>query len=117
MATNKTLNTSSPDFKWTNVGKVIQYVSGRDMWNAIDPNLIIDEYNTAWLSFGSFWNGIKMAQLNNDLTGVAEPETWHTIAGRKRDYILPDSVAGDAAIDALFIYKHGYYYYLFVSFD
>ena len=117
VATNKTLDPSSKDFKWTDHGKVIQSVPGRDMWNAIDPNLIMDENNTPWLSFGSFWNGIKLVKLNSDLLSVAQPEKWHTIASRKRDFILPDSVAGDAAIEAPFIYKHENYYYLFVSFD
>ena len=117
VATNKTLDASSKDFKWTDHGKVIQSVPGRDMWNAIDPNLIVDENKTPWLAFGSFWNGIKMVKLNDNLTAVAQPETWYTVASRKRDVILPDSVAGDAAIEAPFIYKHENYYYLFVSFD
>ncbi|MEP7145159.1 MAG: arabinan endo-1,5-alpha-L-arabinosidase [Ferruginibacter sp.] len=117
VATNRTLDPSSGDFKWTDHGKVIQSVPGRDMWNAIDPNLIVDENQIPWLVFGSFWNGMKMVKLNSDLTAVAQPETWYTVASRKRDNILPDSVAGDAAIEAPFIYKHGNYYYLFVSFD
>lgn len=57
-ATNPTLDPSSPDFKWTDHGKVIQSVPHRDMWNAIDPNVIIDENGTPWMSFGSFWDGI-----------------------------------------------------------
>ena len=60
---------------------------------------------------------IKLVKLNNDLSSVAQPEQWYTVASRKRDFILPDSVAGDAAIEAPFIYKHENYYYLFVSFD
>jgi arabinan endo-1,5-alpha-L-arabinosidase len=117
VVTNKTLDPSSKDFKWSDHGKVIQSVPGRDMWNAIDPNLIMDENNTPWLSFGSFWNGIKLVKLNSDLLSVAQPEKWYSIASRKRDFILPDSVAGDAAIEAPFIYKHNNFYYLFVSFD
>ncbi len=117
VATNKTLDPLAKNFKWTDHGKVIQSVPGRDMWNAIDPNQIMDENNTPWLVFGSFWNGIKMVKLNTDLLSVAQPEEWYTVASRKRDYILPDSVAGDAAIEAPFVYKHGNYYYLFVSFD
>ena len=117
VAINKTLNAASPDFKWIDHGKVIQSVPRRDMWNAIDPNLITDENNTPWLAFGSFWNGIKLVKLSNDLTAVAQPEVWHTIAARKRDFTLPDSVAGDAAIEAPFIFKKGKYYYLFVSWD
>ena len=41
IATNKTLNPSDKKFKWIDHGKVIQSVPGRDMWNAIDPNLIV----------------------------------------------------------------------------
>lgn len=117
LATNKTLDPSSPNFKWIDHGKVIQSVPGRDMWNAIDPNLIMDENNIPWLAFGSFWNGMKLVKLDSTLTAVAEPQEWYTVAARKRDYILPDSVADDAAIEAPFIYRHGKYFYLFVSFD
>lgn len=117
VATNKTLDPAAKDFKWTDHGKVIQSVPGRDMWNAIDPNLVLDENNTPWLVFGSFWNGMKIVQLDSTLQHVAEPETWFTVAARQRDRVLPDSVAGDAAIEAPFIFKHGKYYYLFVSFD
>jgi len=117
LAVNKTLNPASADYQWEDLGKMIQSVPGRDMWNAIDPNLVTDEQGTAWLSFGSFWNGIKLVKLNPALTAVAEPQQWYTIASRKRDFLLADSLAGDAAIEAPFIYKKGKYYYLFVSID
>ena len=57
-------------FKWIDHGKVIQSVPNRDFWNAIDPNLIVDENQTGWLNFGSFWGGIKMVKLNADYTAV-----------------------------------------------
>ena len=117
LATNKTLDPSAKNFKWIDHGKVIQSVPGRDMWNAIDPNLILDENKTPWLAFESFWNGMKLVKLDSTLTAVAQPEEWYTVASRKRDFILPDSVAGDAAIEAPFIYQHAKYFYLFVSFD
>jgi arabinan endo-1,5-alpha-L-arabinosidase len=117
VATNKTLHPASPDFKWVDHGKVVQSVPGRDMWNAIDPNLAYDNAGTPWLVFGSFWNGMKLVKMNSDLKSVAQPEQWYTVASRPRNYILPDSVAGDAAIEAPFIYKKDNYYYLFVSFD
>ncbi|MBC6491454.1 ABC transporter substrate-binding protein [Flavihumibacter stibioxidans] len=117
LAVNKTLDPASKDFKWMDRGKVIQSVPGRDMWNAIDPNLVRDDKNQAWLSFGSFWNGIKLVRLNDDQTAPAQPEQWFTLASRPRSFYLPDSVAGDAAIEAPFIFKKDGYYYLFVSFD
>ena len=52
VATNKTLNPESPDFKWTDHGKIIQSVPNRDKWNAIDPNIIIDDEGTPWMAFG-----------------------------------------------------------------
>src|SRR5258708_38805097 len=67
--------------------------------------------------FGSFWNGIKIVKLDSTLTAIAQPERWYTVAARSRNPVLPDSVAGDAAIEGPFIFKHDSYYYLFVSFD
>lgn len=117
LATNKTLNPASPDYKWEDHGKIIQSVPGRDMWNAIDPNETDDEEGGHWLAFGSFWNGMKLVKLSADLLSVAQPEQWQTIASRPRKFGLPDSSAGDAAIEAPFILKKDKYYYLFVSWD
>lgn len=117
VATNKTLHTSSPGYRWVDHGKLIQSVPNRDDWNAIDPNLFIDTDNTPWLTFGSFWNGLKLVKLNNDLVSVAKPEEWYNLASRRRDPSTPDSVAGNAAIEAPFLFKKGKYYYLFVSVD
>jgi arabinan endo-1,5-alpha-L-arabinosidase len=108
VAVNKTLNPSSPDYKWEDKGKLIQSVPGRDMWNAIDPNLIFDENNVPWLNFGSFWNGMKLVKLNVDLISVA---------ARPRNFGTADTSAGNAAIEAPFIFKKSDYYYLFVSWD
>jgi arabinan endo-1,5-alpha-L-arabinosidase len=117
LATNKTLDPKSPDFKWNDHGPVIESVPGRDMWNAIDPNLVRDERGTPWLTFGSFWNGIKLVQLRPDLTGPAEPAQWRTLARRPRTATLTDSLPGDGAVEGPFIFRRGDYYYLFVSFD
>ena len=105
------------DFKWTDHGKVIQSVPNRDMWNAIDPNIIIDENGTPWMNFGSFWDGIKMVKLTPDMNGVAQPEEWYSLSRRQRTFNLDEENAGDGAVEAPFIMKHGDYYYLFVSFD
>jgi arabinan endo-1,5-alpha-L-arabinosidase len=117
LATNPTLKPDDPKFQWTDHGKVIQSVPGRDDWNAIDPNLIVDEQSQPWLVFGSFWSGIKLVKLNPDLTGVAQPEEWHGLAKRPRTFTIPETEAGDGSIEAPFIFRHESYYYLFVSFD
>jgi arabinan endo-1,5-alpha-L-arabinosidase len=117
LATNTTLDPSGPDFKWTDHGKVIQSVPGRDMWNAIDPNLVFDDEDTGWLVFGSFWKGIKLFRLNEELNAPSEPQVWYTVSARPRDYFTEEQNAGEGAVEAPFIFKKNNYYYLFVSFD
>lgn len=117
VAVNKTLDKSSPDFGWVDKGKVLQSVPNRDMWNAIDPNLIEDEKGIPWLTFGSFWEGIKLVKLDTDFLRVAEPQVWCSLARRKRDDDNSDSSAGNGAIEAPFIFKRVSFYYLFVSVD
>jgi arabinan endo-1,5-alpha-L-arabinosidase len=118
VATNKTLHPNDPGYKWVDHGIVVQSVPGRDLWNAIDPNLILDEQGQPWLSFGSFWEGLKLVKLKKDLLSVAEnPQEWHTISKRARIDTLDVRSAGNAAVEAPFIYRKGDYYYLFASFD
>lgn len=114
---NKTLNTEDDNYKWEDQGIVIQSVPNRDLWNAIDPNLIFDENGTPWMSFGSFWSGLKMVKLNQDLKTIAQPEEWHAISKRDRSPDLPDADAGDAALEGPFIFKNDDYYYQFLSWD
>ena len=116
VATNKTLHPSDTNFKWIDHGPVVQSVPNRDMWNAIDANLIMDG-RQGWLTFGSFWGGIKMVKLAPDLLSVAQPEEWYTLARQPRTFSLPDTDPGDGTIEAPFIMKRFQYFYLFVSLD
>jgi arabinan endo-1,5-alpha-L-arabinosidase len=121
VASNKTLNPDDPDFEWIDHGPVVQSVPGRDMWNAIDPNLTFDDEGTPWLSFGSYWLGIKIVKLQKNLTEVAtSPQSWRTIASRHRYWKLDERAAGNSLsgdIEAPFIFKKDGYYYLFASWD
>lgn len=102
---------------WTDHGMILQSVPYRDMWNAIDPNIIVDENGKPWMNFGSFWDGIKMVKLTDDLMAVAKPEEWKSLCRRPRTHLLNDANPGDGAVEAPFIFKHKQYYYLFVSYD
>ncbi|MBC9795664.1 arabinan endo-1,5-alpha-L-arabinosidase [Sinomicrobium weinanense] len=117
VATNVTLSPGDKDYKWTDHGIVVQSVPNRDLWNAIDPNLVFDDAGAPWLTFGSFWGGMKLVRLSDDLLSVARPEEWYTIAKRERHSFTEDTQPGDAAIEAPFIFKKDDWYYLFVSFD
>lgn len=112
---NKTLDPTSPDYRWEDKGIVLQSVPNRDAWNAIDPAVIVDEKGQAWMSFGSFWSGLKVFKLNADWTRPAEPQEWHSIAKRDLVPASANSNAGPGEIEAPFILKKGEYYYLFAS--
>ena len=112
---NKTLDPTSPNYRWEDKGIVIQSVPNRDMWNAIDPAVIVDEQGQAWMSFGSFWSGLKIFKLNDDWTRPAEPQEWHSIARRDQAPVNISTHAGPGEIEAPFIFKKDGYYYLFAS--
>lgn len=113
VATNKTLNQSDSNFKWVDHGKVVESIPGKNNWNAIDPNIIKDDSGKNWMTFGSFWDGIKMVQLTNDLLNIdTSIYKIETIASQKKK-----GESGNNAIEAPFIFKKGSYYYLFASID
>lgn len=111
LATNETLDPASDKYRWIDQGKVISSFPSED-WNAIDPNVVLDERGQPWLSFGSFWGGIKLRKL--DLaTGkpATDDQTLYGLASRPRTSQLPGAIEAPAIIR-----KNGYYY-LLVSFD
>lgn len=127
LAVNKTLDPKSPDFKWVDKGMVIASHRNKDNWNAIDPNLIVDEKGNPYLTYGSFWDGIQLVKLSKKdfQTPISKPVT---ISRRVNKSINLSDIkftkegentieAGANAVEAPFIFKHGDYYYLFVSFD
>lgn len=117
IATNTTLDTDSNRYQWMDRGIVVQSIQGRDLWNAIDPNLAFNTDGRAWLCFGSFWQGIKLVKLDSSLLRPEKPEEWYTIARRHRSDSIPDARPGDGAIEAPFIFRKNDYFYLLVSFD
>lgn len=121
LAVNKTLDPSSPDFKWIDKGLVLESGPG-DNFNAIDPNFVLDEHHHAWLCFGSFWDGIKMRRLD-DATGLLSTTdtTLYSLARRSRPSNAAPAASGLPpdwqAIEAPFIVRHSGYFYLFTSWD
>jgi arabinan endo-1,5-alpha-L-arabinosidase len=121
LLTNKTLDPASPNFHWMDRGLVLQSRVGDD-FNAIDPNLVIDENGGAWLSFGSFWSGIKMRRIDPSTGKLSTENTRvYSLASRRRPASAPPNPPGLPgnwqAIEAPFIVHHDGYFYLFVSFD
>ncbi|WP_026448976.1 arabinan endo-1,5-alpha-L-arabinosidase [Actinopolyspora mortivallis] len=100
-------STSGDPGTWRDQGIVYATDSGDDH-NAIDPNLLVDASGRWWLSFGSFWSGIRMIRI--------DPDTGHRHDGDRTLYHLANGPAGSDAVEAPAIIRHGDYYYLFVSF-
>jgi arabinan endo-1,5-alpha-L-arabinosidase len=111
LATNLTLDPKSPDYEWVDQGIVLRSNPG-DQWNAIDPNLVLDEYGETWLAWGSFWQGIWMRKIDK-VTGQfdANDTNYHHLADRSAG---PGSTT---AIEAVFIVQHAGKWYMFASFD
>jgi len=117
VATNTTLDRNAPDFKWVDRGIVLQSIPYRDLWNAIDPQLIEAEDGTPWLAFGSFWAGLRLVKLAPDRLRPAEPAQWRSLAKRERSVLIDDAEPEPASIEAPFIFRKNGYYYLFASWD
>ncbi len=121
LATNDTLDPRSPKYHWKDEGLVLKSTAADD-FNAIDPNIVLDEKGQPWLSFGSFWSGIKMRRIDT-ATGklAAEDSTLYALAARAKPADAAPAKPGLPpdweAIEAPFIVRHGEFYYLFVSFD
>ena len=91
---------------WTDRGKV--FTSERtDSWNAIDPAVIRAD-GRLWMTFGSYWTGIRMVEL--------DPGTGKAVAGAPVHHLAtrPDA---PYAVEGPYIVRHGRHYYLFASYD
>lgn len=126
LATNKTLDRNSPNYKWVDKGLVFDSKASDD-FNAIDPNYIEDGHGGAWLSFGSFWTGIKMRRLDpkTGLLSTADTKLYSLASRAKPNPVPPQKFDPEhpvlppdwTAVEAPFIIHHDKYYYLFVSWD
>ena len=110
LATNVTLDPMRPNYQWKDEGLVIESKISDD-WNAIDPNLAFDEKKQPWLSFGSFWSGIKLVKIHARTGKPAKTPELYSLASR------PRTGGSVGAIEAPFIVRHDRFFYLFVSFD
>ncbi|MET7426530.1 arabinan endo-1,5-alpha-L-arabinosidase [Dactylosporangium sp. NPDC005555] len=96
-------STTGASGSWTNQGLVIESRTS-DTFNAIDPSLLVDDQGRWWLTFGSFWTGVKLIPLD-PATGKRSGTAMHGLASY------------GPGIEAPTIVKRGAWYYLYVSFD
>jgi len=121
LATNDTLDASSPKYRWTDEGMVLTSTASDD-FNAIDPNIVLDKRGQPWMSFGSFWSGIKMRRIDTTTGKLSiQGNRLYALAARSKPKDAEPARAGLPAnwqaIEAPFVVRHEKYFYLFVSFD
>jgi arabinan endo-1,5-alpha-L-arabinosidase len=102
LATNPTLDPDDAAYHWTDQGFVVRTQDG-DGYNAIDPSIFHDNDGSLWFTFGSYWSGIKLIQLDS----------------RTGKRMTPDSkmfsIAYNESIEASYLCRHDEDYYLFVN--
>lgn len=108
LAVNATLDSKDPRYAWVDKGEVFSSSSADD-FNALDPNIFVDQDGSVWMTYGSFWSGIKQREID-PLNGMLRRSKSGPIPLAARPYDWPH------AIEAPFLIHHGDYYYLFVSF-
>jgi arabinan endo-1,5-alpha-L-arabinosidase len=112
LVTNVTLDPARKDYRWVDHGPVIQSYPEND-YNAIDANVALDEKGQPWMSFGSFWSGLKIVPLDAKTGMLARPEEKPVgIASRPQE-----GPQQPGAIEAPFIVRRGRHFYLFASYD
>lgn len=112
LATTPTLDPDRKEYGWVDQGLVIQSMPEND-YNAIDANVVLDERGQPWMSFGSFWSGLKIVPLDLRTGKLLRPdEKPIPIAGRPNE-----GPQQPGAIEAPYIVRRGGYFYLFASYD
>ncbi|MCI1741284.1 MAG: family 43 glycosylhydrolase [Prevotella sp.] len=94
---NKTLDPTSPDFKYSDPVKVANSDYDEDC-DAIDPSLLMAPDGRLWLSYGTYFGFIRLVEL--------DPKTGKRMEGNKPVNIAIDCEATDL------IYRNGWYYLL-----
>jgi arabinan endo-1,5-alpha-L-arabinosidase len=102
LASNATLDDSATNYFWKDCGAVIASTTS-SAFNTIDPSAFLDRDGKLWLAFGSYWQGIFLAELN--------PKTGLRIATNSPLYHL----AWNHSIEAACLTRHENFYYLFVN--
>lgn len=116
LAVNDTLDPTDPHYHWVDQGMVLRSQPGIDDFNAIDPNLVIEDPQHVWLCWGSFWGGIKMRRIDPATGKLSVTNTnLYSLASRPR-LGPPRTPPVQGAVEAPFIIRHGRYWYLFASY-
>jgi arabinan endo-1,5-alpha-L-arabinosidase len=102
LATNTTLDSTDPSYKWIDQGQIISYKNGGEKVNVIDPNAFKDNDGKLWLFYGSYQAGLRLVELN--------PVTGKLLNDRPNIITITKSLG-----EGVFVIKGPEYYYIFAS--
>lgn len=99
-----------PEGPWQHKGVVLSSHPEKNDYNAIDANVLFDHEGKLWMTFGSFFSGIFITELDVN-TGFLKDKKLIKIASRP--------ITIDGAIEGPFIHyrEENEMYYLFTSYD
>ena len=97
---NTTLDPADPNYKWVDQGEVVS-TNGSSAANSIDPALFQDANSNLWLTYGSYFGGIRITQLDATTGKPLNLSSQYAVAN------------GD--VEASYVAYNGGYYYLFVN--
>lgn len=112
VATSKTLDPSAPGYGWVDHGPVVTSSgviadADRSGWNAIDPNVVLDDREKPWLAWGSSFDGIFLQPLTRE----GRLDARHPPVNlARRDQLWK-------VIEGTWIIKRDGWWYLFGSYD
>jgi arabinan endo-1,5-alpha-L-arabinosidase len=109
LATNKSLDPADPAYRWVDRGLVLASHAGDD-FNALDPNILVDRDGRVWLTYGSYWSGIKQREIDTS-TGHLSTSNSTRFDLATRPGVPRNPIEGASLV------HHGDYYYLFFSVD
>jgi arabinan endo-1,5-alpha-L-arabinosidase len=95
-------SSDTPDGEWRDDGLVVQSTA-TDYFNAIDPDLFVERDGRLWMSYGSFWGGLRLTELD---AATLRPIGESTFIARRK-----------GGIEAPTIVRRGDWVYLFASYD
>jgi arabinan endo-1,5-alpha-L-arabinosidase len=99
LVTNETLNPGDPDYLWVDEGVVVYSNSSSDA-NCIDPSVFQDDTGNYYMTYGSYFGGIRIVPLDSITGKPAGPERYPVASGNcEASYVIP---------------REGYYY-LFIN--
>jgi arabinan endo-1,5-alpha-L-arabinosidase len=102
LATNTTLDTTSPNYKWIDQGQIISFKNGGEKVNVIDPNVFKDKDGKLWLFYGSYQAGLRLVEL--------DPQT-----GKLRNEPPKIITITQSLGEGVFVIRGPDYYYIFAS--